>query len=173
MSLNSRSQENAAPARWPRAVTNRYSRELPNNPSIDTVASYCSQLIIETTTAAAAASATAATTATNIDAFLARSPLQMANIAFSRYQHQPGSRLCSDVVASITLPSAFQLYMARPRSGCTSSNSVSISISVTITSTITIIMANSNPLPHLTFHHTHTLATKFSQLYGCALCSAY
>lgn len=90
MSLNSRSQENAAPARWPRAVTNRYSRAAKQS-----IHRYSGQLLLpvdnrETTPASSRAS--------NIDAFLARSPLQMASIAFSRH---PAALLA---VASLSLP---------------------------------------------------------------------
>lgn len=85
MSLNSRSQENAMLrcAGHVHRLTDTVGAAKPSNPSIDTLPSYCSQLIIETT---AAATAAATCNIGNIGAFLARSPLQMASIALSSLQ---------------------------------------------------------------------------------------
>lgn len=84
MSLNSRSQENAMLrcVGHVHRLTDTVGAAKPSNPSIDTLPSYCSQLIIETTAAATAATCNIG----NIGAFLARSPLQMASIALSSLQ---------------------------------------------------------------------------------------
>lgn len=82
MSLNSRSQENAMLrcVGHVHRLTDTVGAAKPSNRSIDTLPSYCSQLIIETT------AATATCNIGNIGAFLARSPLQMASIALSSLQ---------------------------------------------------------------------------------------